>query len=110
MEQHAFHGPQFTYISVTFMFTSNMHFQVRHVCIFMAPFRRISDRASVKADVLFSTEEQNKRTTYSITHMGWGLGPSMQGVMVMGLEGFSCCLQCDLTFLPTLPPSHIRRH
>ena len=30
MEQHPFREPHFAYISVTFLFTSNTHFQVRH--------------------------------------------------------------------------------
>ena len=30
MEQHTFREPHFAYISVSFLFTSNTHFQVRH--------------------------------------------------------------------------------
>ena len=45
-------------------------------------------------------EEQNKWKTY-ISHTGWGLGPSMQGVMVTGFEGFSVFRVA--TFPPTLP-------
>ena len=49
---------------------------------------------------------RNEISRKPISHMSWGLGPSMQGVMVMRFEGFfsfSCCHQNDLTFLPTLP-------
>ena len=30
MEQCTFHKPQFTYVSVTFLFANNMHFQDHH--------------------------------------------------------------------------------
>ena len=53
-----------------------------------------------KSGVLFSTG-----WTMNIPHTGWGLGPSMQGVMVKGLKGFQfSVLPSTWPDLPAHPP------
>ena len=50
----AFHDPQFTNISVTFLFTSNAHFQDRHTRFhgIFAFSGRISDKPNAKAEII----------------------------------------------------------